>query len=320
MSILSVIVPIYNVETYLEKCINSIINQTYSDLEIILIDDGSTDNSLSICKKYIEIDSRIILIHQKNLGVSVARNKGIDIAKGEWITFVDSDDYLAANAYESLICQAEENNCDVAIMDFAYVDKDGVIVKKREYPYGDTVILNKEEVIRHQFDIPLSIRLVMWNKVFKREVIKNLRYDETLRASEDTLMLYQCLQNTNKAIWIKKPLYFNVQRPGSAMRGGLKVKDYALSLDVHREILLNIKAQYPQMYDYALVFYIDTCVWKMNSQLPIPSDLSDNERKEYKQHLKTMRIHIRRESVNIIKCKELNVKRKIVYILIGLKG
>ena len=317
---LSIIIPVYNVEPYLDKCISSIIHQTCVDIEIILVDDGSTDNSLLICKKYAEVDSRITLVHQDNLGVSAARNRGLELATGEWIGFVDSDDYLDTNAYEMLVNQAESNNCDVAIMDFAYVDKDGNLVKKREYPYGDAVVLNREEAIRHQFDIPLSIRLVMWNKIFKREVIKDLKYDESLKASEDTLLLHECLMNSHRAVWIRQPLYYNVQRRGSAMRGGLSTKDYYESLKVHKLILENVKARYPEIYDYALVHYLDTCAWKMRSQLACLSNCEKKDRRINYSYISKMKKCIRKETISTIRCKSLSFKRKLAFILIGIRG
>lgn len=119
MPLISIIIPIYNVEKYLDRCINSVINQTLTDIEIILINDGSTDKSLEICNKYAERDERIILINQNNLGASVARNKRLDIAKGYWIGFIDRDDYIEHNMYEILYDNAIKNNVDICASFFA---------------------------------------------------------------------------------------------------------------------------------------------------------------------------------------------------------
>lgn len=315
---LSIIVPVYKVEEYLEKCISSILNQTLHDFELILIDDGSPDRCPQICDSFASNDNRVIVLHQDNQGVSVARNKGLDIARGEWIGFIDSDDYLKEEAFSELIYKCETNQCDVGIMDFAYVDKDGSIVKKREY--GKDEILSKSEVIAKQFDIPLSIRLVMWNKVFRRELLDGLRYDVNLRASEDTLLLHQCLKRCHSAYWLKKPLYMNVQRPGSAMRGALKIQDIALSLDVHKSIKDDIKREFPKIYDKALIHYIDTCIWKMRSQLPVPQNLSSAEIFAYRKEIRSMKRHILKEVFPIITCSAISLKRKIAYLLIGIRG
>lgn len=320
MAKLSIIVPVYKVEAYLRKCIESLLNQTFKDFELILVDDGSPDKCPEICDEYASLDSRVQVIHQNNMGVSRARNIGLENASGEWIGFVDSDDYLDLNAYEELLNIAEGHNCDVAIMDFAYVDEEGNVIKAREYPYSEELYMSSEEAIFKEFDIPLSIRLVMWNKIFKREVIGDIRYKENLKASEDTLVLHECLKRASKVVWVRKPLYFNVQRPGSAMRGALKIKDFAESLDVHLAITKDIKKNYPDIYNHALKYYIDCCVWKMRSQMPMPEHINHKEQKMYKYYLKDMKKHILSQIVNIVKCHEMSWKEKIVYILIGVKG
>ena len=115
MEKISIIVPVYNVEKYLKTCLDSIINQTYQNLEIILVDDGSTDNSGEICEEYRKTDSRIILIHKENEGLSMARNFGLDIASGDYISFVDSDDFIARNMMEALYNRLLETQSDMAI-------------------------------------------------------------------------------------------------------------------------------------------------------------------------------------------------------------
>ena len=118
-NLISIIVAIYNVDQYLEQCIDSIINQSYKNLEIILVNDGSTDNSKNICDYYSEIDKRIKVVHKKNGGVSSARNTGIDIATGDYIAFVDSDDYLELNMYETMINNLEQNQCDMGVCGYS---------------------------------------------------------------------------------------------------------------------------------------------------------------------------------------------------------
>lgn len=120
MSQISVIIPVYNVEKFLRRCLKSVINQTMSDLEIILVDDGSNDNSGEICDEYAKNDDRIIVIHKENGGLRSARNKGLDIATGEWITFVDSDDYIDTDMYEMLYSNAIEKEVDICACFFLY--------------------------------------------------------------------------------------------------------------------------------------------------------------------------------------------------------
>ena len=126
----SIVVPIFNIEEYLEDCIKSIINQTYKNLEIILINDGSTDCSLKICKKFKKLDKRIVLIDKDNTGVSNTRNIGINSATGDYITFVDSDDWLELDAIENMVKLAYTQNCDIIRTNFTLVNEDGKIPRK----------------------------------------------------------------------------------------------------------------------------------------------------------------------------------------------
>ena len=152
MDLISVVVPIYNTESYLDKCIGSIVNQRYSNLEIILVDDGSTDNSLDICRKWERADRRIVVLHQENQGLSAARNTGIRTAKGKFIGLVDSDDYIAPDMYLRLYRAITDMNADVAICSFAYRNEDGpALVFDMFNPLSDTVmspetIINKNRL------------------------------------------------------------------------------------------------------------------------------------------------------------------------------
>lgn len=142
---ISIIIPIYNVEKYLNKCIDSILNQTYSDLEIILVDDGSTDKSSEICEYYKEIDNRIRVIHKKNGGLSEARNVGIDIAKGEYIAFLDSDDWADENLYKRLYQLSQKYSSDISMCSFKWVQNEKEVLNKidEEIVYSNLEALNK---------------------------------------------------------------------------------------------------------------------------------------------------------------------------------
>lgn len=317
---LSIIVPVYNVEKYIRKCIESILHQTFTDFELLLIDDGSPDNCPQICDEYALIDSRVKVIHQSNKGVSSARNIGLRMAKGRWIGFVDSDDYLECDAYQKLIDGAESNSCDAAIMDFSYVDESGHVCQEKKREYGDSILLSRKDAIRMQFDIPLSIRLVMFNKIFKKDIVNGLFFDESIHCAEDTLFLSQCLERIQRAIFIKEPLYKNVQREGSAMHGGLKIKDIEKSLDIHKNIAIRTREIYPELYSYAYAYYIDSCIWKMRTYSKTDLDSSEERKKEQLYYYKKIKKRIRHEYLGIIKCNMLSWKQKIQYIVIGVTG
>lgn len=318
--LVSIIVPVYKVEKYLPKCIDSILAQTMTDFELILIDDGSPDLCGEICDNFQTKDARIRVVHQENAGVSKARNVGLSLAKGDWISFVDSDDYLAPNAYELLMRCASLNDCDMAIMDFAYVDESGIVLPGRERNYGDVEYLDNKELFRKQFDIPLTIRLAMSNKVVKRNVLHDLKFDENLRCSEDTLFLSQCIERVNRAVYVKQLLYYNVQRDGSAMHGALRIYDFEQSLHIHKQMAEKAKKLYPDIYDYAYVYYIDACIWKMRSFPKHPNGFNREEYKKYSNCHRRMRSRIRSEYSGILRCSSLSWKQKISYFIIGVTG
>lgn len=316
---LSVIVPVYKVEKYLRKCIESILKQTFTDFELLLIDDGSPDNCPVICDEYAEKDFRVKVFHQPNGGVSSARNTGLKNATGEWIGFIDSDDYIESKAYQMLIEAAESNACDAAIMDFCYVDEYGNVPPGKERIYGEKMLLSRKEAIAMQFDIPLSIRLVMFNKMFKRNILDGLFFDENIHCAEDTLLLSKCLERIQRAVFIREPLYKNVQREGSAMHGGLKIKDIEKSLSIHKNIAIRTGELYPDLFSYAYAYYIDSCIWKMR-MYGKSNSLLLREQQENKYYYLKMRKRLRYEVFGIIKCDRLSWKQKIRYILIGVTG
>lgn len=185
---ISVIIPVYNVEKYLSKCLDSIINQTYSNFEVILIDDGSTDNSSNICDKYSKKDKRIKAIHNKNKGVSFSRNCGLDIASGKYILFIDSDDTIDEDYLEKLINNSKKeelicSNCIVeTLVNNKKIDNSGRTYSVSEY-----------------IDLIINSKLMgtCWGKLFKKSELKNLKFDNNTYYMEDTLFLLQYLMNSS---------------------------------------------------------------------------------------------------------------------------
>ena len=166
---ISVIIPVYNAERYLSACLDSVIEQSYKNLDIILIDDGSTDNSGKICDEYSIKDKRIKVIHKKNEGVSVARNTGLDVATGKWISFVDSDDIIETDLYQNIISELEKNNPDLFIFNF-YTNNEKNMLYSREEIIQDREIINniKEKIIYPAFDKETPrIYSFVWNTIFE---------------------------------------------------------------------------------------------------------------------------------------------------------
>lgn len=200
----SVIVPIYNVEKYLEKCINSLLSQTLEDIQIILVNDGSKDNSGNIAKEYEKNNkNRIIYVEKENGGLSDARNHGLKYATGDFIAFLDSDDYIEKNAYEEMYNKAIEENADYVECDFIWEFPNKIRVDK-QHPYK-----NKKEMLSF-------VRVVAWNKLIKRQLItdNNLEFPKGLRY-EDVEFTYKLIPFINKFAYVDKPFIHYVQREGS---------------------------------------------------------------------------------------------------------
>lgn len=200
----SVIVPIYNVEKYLEKCINSLLSQTLEDIQIILVNDGSKDNSGNIAKEYEKNNNdRVIYVEKENGGLSDARNYGLKYATGDFIAFLDSDDYIEKNAYEEMYNKAIEENADYVECDFIWEFPNKIRVDK-QYPYK-----NKKEMLSF-------VRVVAWNKLIKRQLItdNNLEFPKGLRY-EDVEFTYKLIPFVNKFAYVNKPFIHYVQREGS---------------------------------------------------------------------------------------------------------
>lgn len=211
---LSIIVPVYRVEKYLTRCLDSILAQDYSDFELILINDGSPDRCGEIIDKYCSFDSRIIAIHQKNQGVSAARNMGIQKAKGEYIGFVDPDDYISKNMYKTLIQTIEETGSDIACCNWSNVLDKGSI-QPNQISEVSALMLH-EEFINHLFDIPFTILGVVWNKLFKRSLIKEL-FPVGCAMGEDTIFVVNYATSVRTACFVNENLYYFFLRPDSAM-------------------------------------------------------------------------------------------------------
>lgn len=218
----SVIVPIYNVEKYLPKCVDSIINQTLKDIEIILVDDESPDNCPQICDDYAKKDNRIKVIHQKNKWLSGARNSGIEIATGDYLCFVDSDDFIAPEMCEKLYNFTVQNGTDLTMYDHCSVDEEGNILAISPYKkhLGDKRIFNKKDIENIIYPIIISSHAINGApfKIYKRELFdKGFRFDETLRYGEDYASCLSVFPMANKVGYLEEVLYYYTTNPASIM-------------------------------------------------------------------------------------------------------
>lgn len=216
-SMVSVIVPVYNAETYISKCVESILAQTYKNLEIILVDDGSTDSGPLLCDNFADKDDRIKVIHKKNAGVSSARNSGLDAAKGEYIAFVDSDDWIEPEMYEKLVENMEKNEVDAVFCGYSMVYDMGDNVCKQMSPI-ETGKVDQINAMKQIFGIAKekSYNTAPWNKLIKSHCIGKYRFNPQYSVAEDALFLVEVARECN-SFFLDSNCYYNYfQRENSA--------------------------------------------------------------------------------------------------------
>ena len=238
--LISVIVPIFNVEKYLPKCLDSITGQDYRNLEIILVNDGSTDNSLSICKVYAQKDSRIKLINQKNTGLSGARNRGIDIAKGEFLAFVDSDDYVELDYISTLYTLISQDQSDISA-----VKHDVIYPKRTEKAHtGMTFYLFSHQALKlmlygNDFDVSA------WGKLYRKSLFKDVRFPIGM-LFEDSATTYKLILNASTISFSSIPLYHYVIRNNSITNCQFSTRDFDL-IDATKQMCADIIITYPDL-------------------------------------------------------------------------
>lgn len=213
---ISVIVPVYNVEKYLEKCVDSILGQTYKNIEVILVDDASPDRCPQICDQYAERDKRVRVIHrEKNGGLSVARNTGIGVAKGKWISFVDSDDWISSDMLYSLHRMAIRYNAQIVICDFFRVYEDGRDTGESFGKFKNGIFSYRDIVCKFAGDENIWYT-VMFGKLFDRRLFKNIQFPEN-KINEDVFVTLKLFKQCNRVCAVSHKLYYYVSRNNSIM-------------------------------------------------------------------------------------------------------
>jgi len=233
--LISVIIPCYNTEKYLKKCLDSIINQSYKNIEVILIDDGSTDNTGEICDEYSKVDNRIKVFHIKNCGVSHARNLGIKKARGYYVTFIDSDDYIDETMYEEMIATTSNNKPDIISSGIHYETENGIIFCSTSNNGKKIYEFNKKEAFYNIFNRYLGANV--WNKLFKKSLIidNNLFFSENIYSGEDLLFVCQTVNLSNLISHLNKDFYHYIKRDTSVTNGKFNKKLLTI-IDAYKEI------------------------------------------------------------------------------------
>lgn len=240
---ISIIVPVYNVEPFIRKCVKSLVNQTYKNIEIILVDDGSPDNCGKICDAFAKEDNRIKVIHKENGGLCSARNAGLELATGEYIGFVDSDDWVSEDMFEYLLINAKEHNSDITCCRYYRVTSKGIRVTIQE---DKLCIYNKREAIEELIN-NLTMRALFWNKLFKRKIFNNIRFPEG-KVYEGTYLMHKVFELSEKIIYIPEPKYYYFDFVDSIVNSK-SIKNQSDYVCAHIRRYNDLKEQYPQLKD-----------------------------------------------------------------------
>ena len=250
--LISVIVPVFRVESYLDECILSILRQKEKDIEIILVDDGSPDRCSEICDYYANLDSRIKVIHKKQGGVADARNAGIQASSGDYIAFIDSDDFIACDMLSDMLSNLQEKNADISICGYIHTNEHGKPFYPMRWKKTNVSIMNSCEAIRKMMDI-LGYESFLWNKMYKRELFDGILFPVG-KIYEDLFTTHKLFDKSECIVYSTSVKYFYRQRKSSIIHGmtGQKCKDYVLAAD---ELKTFVHKKYPQIANKASFFY-----------------------------------------------------------------
>lgn len=256
MELISVIVPVYKVEPYLNKCISSIVEQTYKNLEIILVDDGSPDNCPEICDAWAKKDSRIKVIHQINCGAGAARNVGIDVAKGDFLAFVDSDDYLAPYMYETLYKAMQDTGADTAECDYVKVEDDHASFTSE---YRKVALFTAGQALSAHIHDSCFSQLI-WNKLYRRDLIQNVRFPIGM-VIDDEFFTYQLIGRADRLVRLPCKMYAYRQQPNSVMHSMSPKRciDAVNAKIVRHTYFVD---NYPELVDESLVNLWLNCIYQ----------------------------------------------------------
>lgn len=321
---ITIIVPVYNVEKYIKKCIQSIINQTYPNIEVILVNDGSTDNSGKICEEFAKQDKRIIVINKQNGGLSDARNKGIEIATGKYIGFVDSDDCIKENMFEILYNNLKQTNADISVCSFVKVNEQGELIdKKSQIDKKEILEYNKQQAMGQL--VSEKIGSYAWNKLYKKEIFNNIIFPLG-RKMEDLAIMYLLFEKANKIVVTNETGYYYLQRKNSIL-GNVNLKlitdlQYFVNQRYHY-ILTN----YPELKDKCIInrlenihiYHRNLCEIKEKKAFSAKEFIE--EYKFYKENLKCFRKKVFENKSRVFKIEYmlLYVNRNLFKYYYGLK-
>ena len=305
--LVTIVVPVYNVERYLDDCVRSIVDQSYDDLEIILVDDGSTDSSGKKCDNWDSVDKRIKVIHQDNLGLSGARNTGISIAKGDYIAFIDSDDYIHRDYVKSMYEACLDNNVQLCVCSILETIDDVDTASPYE---GKVELVNQEQLFDQLYTIRNVETVSAANKLYAIELFDDIRYPVG-RRHEDEATIHYIIEKVSTAAWIDFPMYYYRQTPNSITRQSYNIKmlDELWSKEVRLDFFRGRGMS--DLYQKALYVYCSRII----SHIEMMKDYTDEEFKSASQHYKKQYL----SSIKELSFQRLPLKKRLRLILYRLR-
>lgn len=280
MAKIGIIIPVYNVEKYLRRCIASVLLQSFQDFEIILVNDGSTDQSGKICDEYARMDSRITVIHKENGGLSEARNYGLDRNNNEYIVFVDSDDYIDSRYLEILYCIMQEKHADIAICYSTDINEDEK-QNLQKFNYGEIIsgaeVISRSEAYRRMM-VFKNATVSAWGKMYHRDIFRLVRYPVG-ELYEDSKIIDQIIETSNRIVYVPYGGYFYLVRRGSITHRRITL-EHMTAVDNSRYLLNLVQEKYPEIEDAAIAYYLWNCLKLISGMI---------EKKEYKEECRQLR-------------------------------
>ena len=319
---ITIIVPVYKVEPYIRKCVESIIGQTYQRIEVILVDDGSPDNCGAICDEYASVDSRITVIHTENEGVYIARNKALDVATGDYLMFVDSDDWVEPDFCETALKLALDNN--VQLVAFMYNNvfegRDNSITEKRPAILHETGYMEASEAVKHLIFRNTSLANYLWNKLFKRSLFDGVKFPE-VRVLQDQSVVYLMMLRAGRIYVSDAVLYNYLQHSGSITDTIYKsIKKYASLFAIYQERLPILRQYCPENERHQMIQLADL---SMKGLVFIrPDSESEQLRNDMKGFLQANKAYLLREAgmrSTRVKLYLYYYCRPFLYIIMHLK-
>lgn len=303
---ISIIVAVFNSEKYLPRCIESILAQTFTNYELILVNDGSTDNSGEVCDNYAGLDNRVKVIHKENGGTASSRNAGVDIAKGKYIGFVDNDDYINQFMFETLYSHAIKHSADIVVCDFLDVDGSTSINTKTSYSNYNVVNLNNIEALNYIYTTEGVKFIVVWNKLYKRNLFKNIKY-EVGKLHEDETVAHKLLYECEKITYLKTELYYYVNRKGSITNLPYNIRRFDGVYTLNDRVDFFRNKNELDLHQKALKHYLQVFFYNYNT--------AKENLKDIDKELKKLKRTFDKNFISLLKHKGYDIGQKFYFVL-----